>query len=301
MEFVKTIWNKIKRPKAWALALFYVWFVAIIAVTLFLVITQPKQTIGHYLLYVLSAISLTYFVYTIVIYAPMFKQNTIKLLRRFKFTNTLLDNYGYRTMMFGICGFILNLSYVTLIGVLAIITKSAWYISIAIYYLVLALMKGNIFYSKKKYDTDIKRAKAYRYCGILFILMTVAFSGIIVLIYTSNMYFEYAGLMIYAVATFTFYKLTLAIINIFKARKQDDLYIQSIRNINLASALISIVVLQVAMFQAFSPKHNTSFANGLTGGAMSIIILTLGVFMIIKANRRLKEISTNKQREDKNV
>ena len=40
------------------------------------------------------------------------------------------------------------------------------------------------------------------------------FLGIIVLIYTSNMYFEYAGLMIYAVAAYTFYRLILAIYNI---------------------------------------------------------------------------------------
>lgn len=64
---------------------------------------------------------------------------------------------------------------------------------------------------------------------------------------------------------------------------------QNIRNINLASALISIIVLQVALFQAFSPESNTSIANGLTGGAVSLVILILGVFMIIKANRILKE------------
>ena len=102
------------------------------------------------------------------------------------------------------------------------------------------------------------------------------------------MYFEYAGLMIYVVATFTFYKFILSIYNIFKARKQDDLYIQTIRNINLASALISIVVLQVAMFQAFSPENNTSIANAITGGAISLIILSLGIFMIIKYNKTLE-------------
>lgn len=112
-----------------------------------------------------------------------------------------------------------------------------------------------------------------------------------VLIYKANHYFEYAGLLIYAVAAFTFYKLTLAIYNIFKARKHNDLYIQNIRNINLASALISIIMLQVAMFQAFSPTSNMGIANALTGAGVSVIILVLGIFMIVKENKKLKAIN----------
>lgn len=299
MNIIKKIWDKIKQPKAIFLVLFYILFVATISVTLTLVILKPEQTPIHYILYTLSAVGLAYFVYTIVIFAPRFKQNIIKFLRKFKFTSEMLDNYGYRTIIFSFFSFVLNVAYVAFIGVFAIMTKSAWYISIAVYYLILTLMKGNVFYSKKKHNTEIKQARAYRYCGIMFILLMIAFSGIIVLIYTSNMYFEYVGIMIYAVASYTFYKLTLAIINIFKARRQEDLYIQSIRNINLTSALVSIIVLQVAMFQAFSTENNTSFANGLTGGAVSLIILLLGIFMIVKANKKLQQIQQKEKKDAK--
>ena len=158
-------------------------------------------------------------------------------------------------------------------------------------------MKGNVFNSKLKYGTEIKQSRALRFSGIMFVVMTVVFSGVMVLIYKANHYFEYAGILIYAVAAFTFYKLTLAIYNIFKAKKQDDLYVENIRNINLASALISIIILQVAMFQAFAPEQNLGVANALTGAGVSAIILVLGVLMIIKANRKLKQL--NKNIEDK--
>ena len=74
---------------------------------------------------------------------------------------------------------------------------------------------------------------------------------------------------------------------------ENDLYIENIRNINLASALISIIILQVAMFQAFAPENNLGFANALTGAGVSLIILVLGVLMIIKANRKLKQVNKN--------
>ncbi|MBO5102518.1 MAG: hypothetical protein J6C13_00320 [Clostridia bacterium] len=210
----------------------------------------------------------------------------------------MLDDYGYRTLVLAIISFILNIAYILFIAVMAIKSLSIWYISIAIYYLVLIFMKGNVLYSKKVHNTPIKQAKTYRISGILFIVLTVAFSGIMLLTYKINTHFEYAGLIIYAVALFTFYKLGLAIFNIFKARKQDDLYIQSIRNINLASALISIVVLQVAMFQAFSPENNLNYANAITGGVMCLIILILGVYMFINANNTIKNLNKEQTKDE---
>lgn len=289
MEFFKNVWNKIKQPKGIYLALFYVFFMLLIAGTITLLIVNPNQTIGHYILYVLSAVCLTYFIYTIVIFAPKIKKGIISFLRKFNFTSNMLDNYGYRAFIFSAISLILNLAYMVLQGVLAILTRSAWYGCITIYYLILTLMKGNLFYSKKKHDTKERLAKAHRFCGIMFIMLTIAFSGVIVLIYKSNMYFEYAGIMIYVVAAYTFYSLILSIINIFKIKKHQDLHLESVTTINLATSLMSIIVLQVAMFQAFSPENNTSISNALTGAGVSLIIMVLGVLMIIKANKILKD------------
>jgi len=299
MEFFKNVWNKIKNPHGIWLALFYTFFMLITSGTLVLVILIPNQTIFHYFLYVLAACALTYFVYTMVIFAPKMKKNTIQFMQNHKFTNKLLEDYGYRTIVFSVCSFILNVAYISLILIMAIMSKTAWYFTITIYYIVLAFMKGNVFYSKRKYGTETKQARALRFSGIMFVVMTIVFSGVMVLIYKANHYFEYAGILIYAVAAFTFYKLTLAIFNIFKARKQNDLYIENIRNINLASALISIIILQVAMFQAFAPEHNLGFANALTGAGVSAIILVLGILMIIKANKKLK--TSNKSIDDKTI
>lgn len=299
MIFFKRVWDKIKQPKGIWIALFYLFFVVAVSGTIALVVLVPNQTVWHYILYAIAGVSLAYFVYSMVYFAPKMKQGFIKFLRKFKFTSTLLDSYGYRTFVFSIFSFVLNLGYVGLMLGLAIATGSAWYYSITAYYLALIVMKGNVFYSKKKYDTEIKEARAYRFAGTMFIFLTLALSGIVVLIYTSNMAFEYAGLMIYVVAAYTFYNLTLAIINIFKARKHDDLYVQTIRNVNLAGSLVSILVLQVALFQAFSPEYNKSFANGLTGAAVSAAILAIGIYMIIKANKKLKEENQNNVTESK--
>ena len=290
MNFIKKIWDKIKYPHGAALALFYIFFVLLTAGTVVLVVFKPQQTVWHFILYCFAAAALAYFVYTIILFAPKMKENTIKQLKKHKFTNSMLESYGYRTITFGIFSFTVNISFAIFQGVFAIMTGSIWYITITCYYLVLALIKGLVLYSKWKNKDNIqKQAKTYMWCGIAFLILTFAFSGMILLIYKSNMYFEYAGLMIYVVAVYTFYKLTLAIVNIFKAKKQDDFYVKSIRNINLASALVSVVVLQVALFQSFSPASNLGVANALTGGGVSLVILAYAIIMITKANKILKQ------------
>lgn len=305
MDFLKRLWQKIKYPKTIWLVLFYIAFLFVAAGTIVLVVLVKQQTVFHYILYLVSAVMLAYAVYLSIIIYPKVKQGIINILNKNKYTRVMLKNYGYRTFMFSTCTFIINLAYVVLMGVFGIIAGSAWYISMASFYAVLAFMKGSVFYSKRKYNTQVKKAKVYKLCGIMLIVLTLIFAGLSVLIYTSNMSFKYAGLMIYVVATFTFFIFGLAIYNLFKARKQDNLYIQSLRNINFAKSLVSIFVLQIALIQAFSPQGsslNLGFVHSISGLGVSALILILGIFMIIKANKTLKEYylkaEKNKNEED---
>lgn len=294
MDFIKKFWNKIKKPNGFWLVLFYLAFFVFVTITLWLVIAVKKQTFLHYILYFLSATLLTYFVYTMVIFAPKIKGITLEFMNNHKFTRKLLKNYSFRTIFFSVCSLFINSSYVIFQGILTVLTLSPWYFSLTLYNFILALMKSSILLSKRKFPNNEERKhKIYRNCGILLILMTFTFSGCIVLTYLTDMHFKYAGLMIYVTAVYTFYNLTFAIINIFKAKKHDDIYISTIRTINLANSLISIVALQVAMFTEFSPELNKGFANGLTGGAMSIAVIVLGIYMI-KQENKIKEINYEK-------
>ena len=57
--------------------------------------------------------------------------------------------------MFSIFSFIANVAYMLFVGILAVITGSAWYLAITAYYLVLSLLKGIVLYSKKKHGDSI--------------------------------------------------------------------------------------------------------------------------------------------------
>ena len=106
--------------------------------------------------------------------------------------------------------------------------------------------------------------------------------------------YEYAGLMIYVMATYTFYKLGLSIYNIVKAKKHKDYTIQSIKNISFADSLVSILALQTALLAAFAENYEPALPNALTGGAVSLIIIAIGIIMIANGQTQLLKLQREK-------
>ena len=88
----------------------------------------------------------------------------------------------------------------------------------------------------------------------------------------------------------------MAIYNMFKAKKNDDMTVRALRCISLADALVSILALQTTLLYTFSTNLQTNaFANALTGAVVCAITLALGIYMIINANKLLKKETTNGQ------
>ena len=285
-KFLSKVWNIIRYPRGIFLICFYALFALTVAGTVLLLIFAPEKNALHYILYALSAVGLGYFVYTvIVLVVPKIKDCAIRLLQRHSFTDNILKSYGFRTLAFAAAGFIVNIAYAVLQAVVGIVARSVWNIAIAVFYFVLIALKGIVFFCDRKYkENTAKQIKTYRACGYMFDLLIAALAGIVILINKADMSYEYAGLMIYFVAVYTFCKIISSIVQFFKARKQDGLIVQAIRNINLVSAIYSVFVLQVSMIQAFG-DGNDPISNSIAGGVVALLILLISIYMIVKSHK----------------
>jgi len=243
-----------------------------------------------YILFGIAACLLGYSIYTLVCFAPIIKQQTITFLMRHTLTRSLLSDFGFRTFAAALGSFTVSVIYSGFHGILALWEGSVWYGALAGYYLLLALMRGRLFFAFRSSDRNgTKALRAYRNCGILLILLDVALSVAIVEMIFNDRGFSYAGLMIYASAAYAFYKITLSVINLVRARRGEDLAVEAIRNIGLADAAVSILALQTAMFAAFPAEGiDTSLFNTQTGAAVSLLTVGLGVFMILRAQKLKK-------------
>ena len=301
----KTFWEYFKRPNGKVLIWLYIATLLCIAGAVGILFTNYLGTpleIVAYALFALAALSLGYSVYTIVLYFSKIKTACQAKMRSYPLIAKLLDDFSMRTLVFAFGSLIISILYSLYNGVIAIIYSSGWYGSLAMYYIFLVLLRGGIglYHGKhrNKERSEIVELKKYRTCGILLIATIWALLAAIIQMVVQNKGFAYLDLLIYVAAAYTFTKITLGILNVFKARKKQSGYtVQALRNISLADAAVSLLTLQTAMFHAFAqPSTMTQLANALTGSAVCLTVMAVGIYMIIKANKELKTLYA-KERE----
>lgn len=303
MNFLKKVWDKLKAPKVLFSILYSFVTMIFIIMALIALLTGRTNMWYSYIIYGLSAILLTYLVYIVVYFTPKIKQAIISSMKKHKFFAELLESYGYRSVVFASISFIINIAYAIFHAVMAIMSKSIWLGALAFYYIAITSIRGGIIgvtrkrKNKKKEYTLEKQIKSYRNCGIYIVLLNFAFMAAIVQMAIGGSGFHYAGIMIYVMAAYTFWKLAMAIYNIFKARKLNDPTIQSLRNLSLVDALVSILALQTAMLFEFSNGTNQTLPNSLTGTAVSLATIAIGVIMIIRGQISLNRIKKEKNNE----
>jgi hypothetical protein len=293
--------QKIKTPKKWLIILTFIFTLIFSACAITLAIINSSNLVWQilsYASYMFAALFLSYSVYLIVIYAPKIKGKTVALVKKTTFGKRMLDQYGFRTIIFATCSLLINIAYVALHVVLAFITDAFyWYIFLAGYYAILvSLRSGIVLYHKRKGKepvTSIDREKIeirkYRSCGVILTLIPFTLSVPIAQIIKLDRAFIHAGHAIFAFAAYSFYKIVMSIINVVKSKKQTDVTIQAVRYIGLADALVSIFALQTAMFHEFSKGSGYAFANILTGSVVCVLTVALGINMIISSSKKSKQ------------
>lgn len=300
---MKKILDQLLKPRGVILVLTYfltIVFIALAMVMLFVDYTGSILEILAYTSFGLAGISLSYTVYTIVIYAPGFKGRLIAYLESREITRKFLKNWGFRTLVTSTLSFGMTLFSSVTNAYLGISERSIWFGALAAYYIFLAIMRwGLLIYHRKKRDFESEamlRAKKYTRCGVWLLILNAALSSAIAQMIFDDRSFEYKDWLIYAFAAYAFYKIFSAVKNVIKARRQDDMTIRAIREINMVDAAVSILALQTALLHTFSDASvDISLFNTLTGSAVSLFSMFLSISMIARGSKSIKEIKNGKQ------
>ena len=192
-------------------------------------------------------------------------------------------------------GLFINLLYIAMKLFSGIWYRSVWFIALAIYYILLAVMRFSLVCKEKKstgmtqMEIEITR---YRQCGVMLLVMNQALAGIVIFMVHQNRGFDYPGLLIYAMALYAFYSVITAVINVVKYRKHGSPVLSAAKAINLVSAMVSILSLETAILAQFGGDDETFRAvmTGATGGGVCTIVIGMAVFMIWKSSRQMKKL-----------
>lgn len=298
----KKLWEWIKRPHGWLLIPFYIFtLICISGAIVFSIIGQgTSYDFVAYSFYGMAAITLGYTVYTIVVYAPAAKQKITEKLKANKFTANVLENYDFKTTVFALLSFAITVAFAVMNLVSAIRYRLIWYGAIAAYYFVLILFRGGVLLASdkcaKKFAGNTEKYEKckwqiYLASGVFLILLEFAMVAAVTQMILSERPTQSGEIMAITNAAYTFYKITMSIFNLVKARKFSNPVTQSLRNLNFADACKSIVSLTVLLISTFGTAESeaTMLAmKGIVGFVACAIIIAMALFMIIRANKTIE-------------
>lgn len=285
------------------------WLTVLIAVPSFVFVfcmlgTGNDSSVFSYLSYALSAYALiiTATGITDIVKAVRKGIDHLPLLQKIRnipVGERYLSDVGFRSEVSLYGGLLINLLYIAMKLFSGIWYRSVWFISLAVYYMFLAVMRFLLLHHVRKVPIGQNIAsefRRYRACGFVLLLMNQALAGIIVSIVYKNQGFSYPGLLIYAMATYAFYMIITAVINVVKFRKHGSPILSAAKVINLTAALVSMLSLETAMLAQFG-GDDSAFRQIMTassGGVICVIVLGMAIYMIVRANRELKKYKINK-------
>ncbi|MCM1221003.1 MAG: hypothetical protein NC548_41615 [Lachnospiraceae bacterium] len=191
-------------------------------------------------------------------------------------------------------GFVTSLFYAGVKMFSGIFYHSVWFTALAFYYILLALMRASLLHYVRKSEKNMALEwRRYRLCGIILLFMNAALTGIIVLVVRRNSGFVYPGVLIYIMALYAFYATITAVLNIIKFRRYGSPVLSAGKVISLTAALVSMLSLETAMLTQFGAADDADFRQimtGCTGAGISMIVLGMAVFMIVRSTKQLKPI-----------
>lgn len=272
-------------------------------ILVFVMLSIGDHSALAYVSYILSAYAMIITITGLpgVIEAIRNRIDNLTILKKIRSTalgNRLLRDAVFRSEITLHGGLFINLLYVAINLFSGIRYRSTWFIALACYYALLSAMRAVLvrYVHRKPIGQDIPAEfRRYRACGIILLLMNQALVGIIIYMVTQNKGFSYPGIMIYAMAMYTFYITISAIINVIKYRRHGSPVLSAAKAINLTAALVSMLSLETAMLAQFG-SDETEFRRimlGVSGGVVCAFVLAMAIYMIAHSTKQLKKLKNN--------
>lgn len=202
-----------------------------------------------------------------------------------KFGRKYLTDLSFRGSISIWQGMTVNFFYVLFRLAAGIRYASVWFLSMAVYYLVLGILRAYLVYGY--YSPNAEKHRCYRRTAWLLFLLNIPMGGMILQMILTNSGFSYPEYTIYLSAIYTFYTAILAVVHLVKFRKLGDPVLSAAKVLNLVSAMMSVLGLQTAMIAHFS-EHGEDFRkqmNMITGGIVYGMVIGIAVYMLLHSRK----------------
>lgn len=272
-----------------------------VASTVGLVCALGGEGLGgaEYAIYILSFYTLCVLVAYTVIKLPPRIRAARRAIYSTKYGSRYKNDINFRTKISLYLSLLLNLGNVALNILWGVLNSTRWFFILAFYYATLTLMRFilSLYSRRRSVGEDLlsewSRARA---CAFVMLLINLSLSGVVLMMMYQSRGFEYEGMLIYAMAAYSFYHITRTVIDFVRLRRFKSPLLTIIKEISLASALVSMLSLETAMFAAFGGEMSMGDKRifiAATGAGICIIVSAMSAYTVATATKNIKELKKN--------
>lgn len=203
----------------------------------------------------------------------------------------LITNQRYRVVLSAAVALVFNLLYAIYNCVLGVLNLSLWFMAMCAFYVILAMMRFSTVLCERNHHKmtadDVERF-VMRFSGILLLILGIVLAIVNYISLSQNIVAKHEAIVMITIATYTFCKVTMAIVKAVKQHKNPSPLLRTIRNISYAEASASILTLQRSMLVSFGSMGSKQIClmNAMTGAAVCLFVLLLGLSMITKSKKK---------------
>ncbi len=213
------------------------------------------------------------------------KRRVIDTVSKTKIGERAIRDQRYRIILTATLSLLLNLSYAVYHGALGIMGRSWWFIALCAYYIILGMTRFSAVLCERQNNSAPTIDTEYfvlSISGVLLLLLSCVLAGVNYMSLQENIATKYGEITMITIATYTFGKLTMAIIRVVKHRRDPSPLLAAIRRIGYAEAAVSVLTLQRSMLVSFGEMEASKIylMNALTGAGVYLFIFILGILMI---------------------
>ena len=209
-------------------------------------------------------------------------------------------DYNFKTLLAALGSFVVTVLFALYNSWLGIWRGSVWHGSISVYYLLLAVLRGTVLICEyrirslpKKRRKRIRSRVRLAVSAVLVLLnlsLFVPFTMLVMLVKPVSL-----GLIpAIAMAAYTTYKITMAIIHLRRRRISRDPLIKELRSINFIDALVSILTLQNTLIMVNDPEGGRGLLP-VTASVTAIILLCIIAISLLHLIRAIRCVLRQKQ------
>lgn len=250
-----------------------------------------------YVSYVLSFYTLSVICLFAAVVLPFHIRQAKQKIYDSQYGNRYMTDAFFRTHLSLYASFSVNVLYIVVNLLSALLFHTNWFYILAGYYAILALMRFLLLRHVKYHEFGMDMAsewKRTRICSVILTLINLSLTAVVLMMLYQDKGFEYYGILIYVMAAYTFYTTVHAIMGLIKYRKYKSPVLMMAKMISLAAAMVSMLALETAMLTAFGTDMTVQERRimiAATGSGISVLVTVGSVYMLARATKELRKIT----------